>query len=1199
MSADIQAILLRELALLLQPLIMAAQSNEYRRELFASIGVDLRAITGLHVDELEDLFDAFANSYQRFSEITHAPPRTLEEFSAALDAGADLFEALHDLPAIVENIGQATGEEFQNLARDLITFITICYLRELIPPVYHLAVLLTIIQDEDDALLSEEVYDPDGNMICLPATKQELRLNRIADLLNDPVSLLKNEYLTPNGLATLEDARYTADRLFPRLGNFLASLGADVMYGYEPEFGVDFGSAGNEVAEGTLMVEFPISVGEGSTDSSFGVTLSLSPADRGDLGLVVVPFGEIAFTHSGEEWEFTFDLTAGIGGFAIGYHGLTLPDDLLAGASAHAEFTATRLPEPVEDEEGEAEEEDVNSETQVEESEAEAGGDSEEEADEEEEVSEVAFLIGSAKGTRLEIGSFKLSGEVSIEPGAQDYALMLEIGSAALVISSGDGDAFLQEVLPPEELRAEFEFALGWSKNKGFYFRGSAGLEGVILLQVGVAGLLVIESAHLAIRPGQDSSITAIAGATIYAQLGPFGILAERLGLKASLAFLPEGGNLGVAQLSLGFKLPDGALIVVDSGVVSGAGYLSYNKDKEQYAGVLMLEVGSAIMLKGIGLLTTRMPDGTKGFSLLIIISVEDFTPIRLGFGFTLNGVGGLLAVNRTVAVEALEQGLKTGALDAVFFPDDPIEHITRIVNALDRVFPVQRGHHVFGPMFILGWGTPTLVTAEIALVFEAPAFSRLIILGRLKSALPTEEKPLIYIQVDVVGVIDFDKRTASVDATLRNSRLAAYSLTGDMALRANWGDRPNLILAAGGFNPRFQPPADFPKLERLAISLASGDNPRLRLEAYFALTSNTVQFGARLDLYAEASGFAVAGCLGFDALFQFSPFQFIADIVGAVALMRGASVLMSVQIDMTLSGPSPWRARGEASFKVLGVKASISFDKKFGPAEQPPLPQPVNLLPLLLEALRDRRNWSGQLPKEGRARVSVREIPDSAAVLVHPLSDLTFSQRVAPLGLEISKYGNSAPTGDRLFDITAVELAGEPLSGGPSAVSDFFAPGQFFEMSDSDKLASPSFELMQSGIRIGMDTVAFGTAMGADVEYETIIIDASNGVSRAQGTKYKVQADRASSVAAPSDLKPAGMGHGGKVTYRAHGLNILLEPEAFAVANTRDLKPVDIPGIGGGSRAATSRALRKYLKANPELRGKLQVVRKAKGVAV
>ena len=127
-------------------------------------------------------------------------------------------------------------------------------------------------------------------------------------------------------------------------------------------------------------------------------------------------------------------------------------------------------------------------------------------------------------------------------------------------------------------------------------------------------------------------------------------------------------------------------------------------------------------------------------------------------------------------------------------------------------------------------------------------------------------------LQVDVLGVIDFDRREAAVDATLVDSRLAQFALTGDMALRMSWGAQPSFLLAVGGFHPRFAAPPGFPALERVAVALASGDNPKLRLEAYLALTSNTVQFGARVDLAARAGSFSIAGFLSFDALVTLAP---------------------------------------------------------------------------------------------------------------------------------------------------------------------------------------------------------------------------------------------------------------------------------------------------------------------------------------
>jgi hypothetical protein len=1153
MKKNFQKVLLEELGIIFNPLVLAATNESALNDLLAFIGLDLEAITGLSKDQLAQSLTQFVNGYQQLVTAVENPPETLPEFIEALDGIANLIEVIAQLPTIIRNSIQTTPEQAERLFGDLLSFLVTSYLEVWHPTIYHLAVLLTII-DIPEETPTEPILDGDGNLVNLPYSRTELKLKRIAELLKDPVPLLKSEYLKSGGLATVEDAQYTADKLFPRLGMLLVSLGAHICYGFKPHYQIDFGEGGNEAAAGMLMVEVPLNIGEDLVGSSVGATLALSPADRGNLGLVVMPFGELVFTENFGYWEVVLDLTAGIECFAIGPDGLTLPEGLES-LNLLGRLRAEKLPE--------------------------------------DDAEDVAFLVGSAKGTRLEIGKFIITLEASFSQGEKDFGILIEAGSAAIVISPGDGDAFLEQTLPPQELRAEFDLAIGWSSKNGFYFRGSAGLEGTLPLHIVIPGFLSVDSIYLLLRPKEDSSLQGIAAITAALQLGPFIVVAERFGLEALISFPPEGGNLGPANLALGFKPADGAGLAINAGPVTGGGFLFYDKAKELYAGILLLEINETIMLTAIGLLTTRMPDGSKGFSLLVIITVEGFTPIQLGFGFTLNGVGGMLGVNRTVSTEFLQTGLRNGSLDSVLFPKDPIGKAPQVINGLNNAFPPARGHFIFSPMFIIGWGTPTIITAEIAFIFELPSPSRLVILGQLRSILPTEDAALICVKVDVLGIIDFNKKTISIDATLRNSRLIAYNLTGEMALRANWGENPNLLLAAGGFNPRFQAPAGFPMLERLAISLASGDNPRLRLEAYLALTSNTLQFGARLDLFASAAGFSIEGHLGFDTLFQFSPFSFIADISGAVVIKHGSNVLMSVQLVMELSGPVPWHVKGQLSFSFLGINFSVSFDKKFGPDERPPLPEPVDVKPLLIEALRDLKNWSCQLPREEHPRITLREIPSSGEVLVHPLSDLTVNQRVVPLNQQISKFGNTTPGKDRFFKISSVQIGGRPLPAQPETLTDFFAAAQFIEMRDDEKLSRPSFERMESGISIGTDTIAAGVPVEVGIEYETIIVDEKMAANGGRGEKYRPQMNVVKSQARLGSAGQKAMGRKSRVKDREKGLGIVVREPAYTLATTDDLtipKLSDLT-ITGTSHAAVTEALKKYLTDHPEKRGRLQVV--------
>ncbi len=458
----------------------------------------------------------------------------------------------------------------------------------------------------------------------------------------------------------------------------------------------------------------------------------------------------------------------------------------------------------------------------------------------------------------------------------------------------------------------------------------------------------------------------------------------------------------------------------------------------------------------------------------MVIIIAEGFAPIQLGFGFALTGIGGLLAINRTFDEEALRAGLKNHTLDSVMFPKDPIRNAPQILSNLNKVFPPANGHHLFGPMVQIAWGTPPLITADLAVVLEFGARLRLLILAQVVAILPKRENDLVRLQMDAVGVIDFDQGTAALDATLYDSRLLKkFVLTGDMAMRLKWEGSPNFALAVGGLHPAFNPPANFPKLERIAINLSSGDNPRIRCEAYFALTANTVQFGARAELYASASGFSIHGEIGFDVLIQLDPFQFLAEFYAQVQLKRGSSNLFKVRVEGALAGPRPLHVKAKATFEILWWDVSIRVDKTLVGGEKPPLPEPIDVLPRLKEALGNPGNWVGQLPAGQRPMVTLREKPRAATeVLLHPLGTLTVKQSVVPLDIDISRFGQAAPAGARRFTISSVSLGEHSQTTEP--VKEFFAPAQFFEMSDDEKLSRPSFEPMAAGVSIGSEEFAF-----------------------------------------------------------------------------------------------------------------------------
>ncbi|WP_254764256.1 DUF6603 domain-containing protein [Natrinema marinum] len=673
-------------------------------------------------------------------------------------------------------------------------------------------------------------------------------------------------------------------------------------------------------------------------------------------------------------------------------------------------------------------------------------------------------LLGTAGGSRLALGS--IAGKTSFDYD-DDFSLAVELPAEGEIgVSPSDFDGFLKKVLPNDGLFYNFDVTVGWSSTDGLYFERGGTLEASIPQSVDLGPVSMREIYLATLQPGgedeggsDDASLSLAGAATGEIELGPLVGTIKRMGVSADVAF-PENqdGNLGVVDVDLGFKPPEGIGLSIDGGVVTGGGYLEFDYENDRYAGVLQLQAGS-LSINAIGLLTTQLPNGRDGFSLLILIAGE-FDAVQLGFGFTLEGVGGLLGINRSVKAKPLGTAVRSGNLDSVLFPTNPVANAQRIISDLRSIFPPTAGKHVFGPMAKLGWGTPTLVSADLGLVLELPT-GKFVLLGALHTNLPDEDLALIALNMGVSGVLDPPNKRASIDASLYDSRVVQWTISGDMAMRSRWGENPRFVLAVGGFNPRFDPPDDFPQLDRVKASMGvPGGNPKLEFAGYFALTSNTVQAGAGLHFLAEAGPAKVEGKFTFDALIQFDPFKFIVDFLAKLAVtIKGKG--LTLKLDGTLSGPSPFRVTGTLHIEILCFDITVDINVTIGSSKNREKLPRARLFPKLLAELETPGNWTAQLPADGDAIATFRETDDDEdTVLAHPTGTIGVRQTVTPLEREIEKFGNASPTGYTKFAIEAV--------GGDVDLSDDlfeqFAPAQYLELTDSQKMESPAFESMRAG---------------------------------------------------------------------------------------------------------------------------------------
>lgn len=681
------------------------------------------------------------------------------------------------------------------------------------------------------------------------------------------------------------------------------------------------------------------------------------------------------------------------------------------------------------------------------------------------------IIFGQAGGSRLEVKQLLLNAgaKINFATGSTANASFLisgEVKGGKLIIDTSNADGFLNKILSGIKVENEFDLGLGFSSKQGLFFVGSSVLEVKLNVHLSL-GPIDINGLYLSFGI-QDKKFPIGIATDIKASLGPLTVVVENMGVKAIISVPDDrNGNAGPLNFDFGFKPPSGIGLSVDAGIVKGGGYLYFDFDKEEYAGVLELSIVKIVTVKAIGLITTKMPDGKKGFSLLIIITAEFGTGIQLGFGFTLLGLGGLLGLNRTMVLEPLAAGIRTGAINSIMFPPDPVANAPRIISDLRTYFPPYEGKFLIGPMIKLGWGTPTLVSVAFGLIIEIPG--NIAIIGVIKINLPDENVPIITINVAFIGAMEFDKSRIWFFASMFDSRILFMTMEGDMGLLMDYGSNPNFVLSVGGFHPQFSPPPlPFPNPRRIHIDILRTPVSRITAENYFAVTSNTVQFGCRAEFYYGISAFNLNGSFSFDALFQFSPFRFIIEISFSLGMDVFGAGVFSVRLRLILKGPAPWNARGTATLSIdlwlFSIDISVDFDITWGEADNPTLP-PVDGIPILVGEYNKADNWKAEIPANLKLLVSLRKLDTAAEKLVlHPLGTLQVSQRAIPLGIKVDKVGSNSVSDAHLFSL---EVTTSGLVKTNVTPKERFAIAQFQELSDAEKLSRQAFQEIDAGIEL------------------------------------------------------------------------------------------------------------------------------------
>lgn len=1098
-----------ELVAFAQPLLAAGESDVAAAAFLANIGWQSAALPTLApaVNEAAHAIEAALTAIEPFIDGTGDEATALGELKALIALGQAVAAAVADLSKVADDTSPA---DLANVGEEMVTWMTDAYLQRSHPLAYGIATLLTLVTPQAKAPLQAPVTGANGQTVRAAYQLPSLNLNRLSDLMRDPDTFLKTVYMASGSLVTPDDVDAFAATLFPVVADALNGFGVNATYGLDPyfdELGLDADAAA--LLGRSLTLWFMDS--SGSDGDAFGATLALVGPDAdtdGRIGAVISPLLPTTF-DGGAVGGWSISVQLGNGGGPLSVIGWTpYPADTASwpGLDLTLGLTLGQWP---------------------------AGTSS---------SNPGVTASGSDGAGGAQTAGHPPGAQITVGLSVTDATFEATLGFAAqgtVTINPADiaGDGFLGQILPAHGFDVPLTLGISGSR-QGWALTASTGQGNAIVLTrfpSTKVGPLSITDGQFAVLP-QSTSLKAAATVDLGISLGPVAVNVQGLGLGLELAWPAGGGNVGPFDLSPDIAWPTGAALTIDSDLVTGGGFLQCDPAAGQYAGGLQLTF-ETLSLTAVGLLNTKLPSGASGYSLVVLVSVTFSPAIEVGFGFAIDGVGGLIGINRTMNSGKLQTGLQTGSLDSVLFPPDVAKNPQKEISDLEQYFPAASGQYVIGPMIQILWGEDGMFTASVGIMVEFPNPTQVTIAGRIQLLLPVPQSAVAEIEIDLAGTVDFSAKTVSFEAVLRNSRVAAFALTGGAALRASWGSSPEFLLAVGGWNPAFTPPSSFPPLQRLTLALSNSKNPTVRFEAYLALTSNTLQFGAEVDLAASADipvlgTFALAASLGFDALIQFVPFGFTVDIHASVSLIWNKSPFLTVALDLTLSGMQPLAVSGSATFGLLGATHTFRFSHTFGAATALPAPPSVDGAALLLAELSKPANWTGALPAADSVILTGAAGRPVSGLVLHPRGTLTVRQRLMPLDVQLTHLGQAQLVGGpATYSITAATLGGAGTTF--ADVTDEFAMAQYLDLTDDEKLSRPSFDAQHAGVSFtsGSPSVLDAVTASTGVELHVLTRDgdgdlvAATGVAAAAARRDgDVAIRRADAVAGPGAAPGLGV---------------------------------------------------------------------------
>ncbi len=358
-----------------------------------------------------------------------------------------------------------------------------------------------------------------------------------------------------------------------------------------------------------------------------------------------------------------------------------------------------------------------------------------------------------------------------------------------------------------------------------------------------------------------------------------------------------------------------------------------------QYVGMLMgrFAVYGLSVFGGYG---EGVADGEKFSSFFAFGAVNG--PIGGPPAFFLTGIGGGLGINRSLKLPEdmarFDQYPLVKALDPSAKPSsDPMAELI----ALGGYFPMKRGNFWFAAG--VSFTSFALVDGVAVVSVQVGDGVEVALMGLARMALPRPQVALVSIELGLVARFSSKEGVLWVQAQLTDNSWLLYKdvrLTGGFAF-VIWFAGTNagqFVLTIGGYHPKFKRDG-YPVVPRLGLQWRVGPFITIKGESYFALTSEALMAGVRVEVSARFGPAWAQVIFGADGIVFFDPFHFqvtaYASISAGVTIdvwIGEITISISISASIMVEGP---QFHGIATFSVGPVDLAVEF----GETNQPPRP--------------------------------------------------------------------------------------------------------------------------------------------------------------------------------------------------------------------------------------------------------------------